>query len=235
MIFLAVLLFVTTLVGGVLANFFVRRPSVLRYFLVFTGAYLLTLVLLHFLPALYVANDSMMLLSLCVLAGFMLQHYLEQLSGGIEHGHMLQIPLARGIVPSICFGLGIHALIEGMVLINSRDLDSYALFMGIVGHKIPASFALVVALQGAGLAYRTLVIVVLGFALVSPMGMLLGMWGQPYLTGQHVSMPLAGVAGILLHVATRMLLEGTPNHKYDAFVNLATLVGVGMGLLQYLF
>ena len=231
MIFLlAALLFIVVLLGGALAAVFLRYLWVLKYFLVFTGAYLLTITLLHFLPELYATDISNTTLSLCILGGFFLQHSLEQLTGGIEHGHMPHASLPRGGVPTMCIGLGVHALLEGMIITQSVIFNSMAIFLSILLHKVPASFAFTVALRRAGLpllhVWGTLVV----FALASPIGMFLGLWGN--LDTTYLYFLLAVVAGLLLHLATRMLLEGTPNHKYDAAINTATAFGIGLGIVQ---
>ncbi|NJN33858.1 MAG: hypothetical protein HC817_06025 [Saprospiraceae bacterium] len=122
------------------------------------GAYLLGIIVLHLIPDAYAEGNQQ--IGLWVLGGFFIQLALEQLSLGVEHGHIhdhhhTSKPL---FALQVMLGLSIHALIEGLPLSIYADLHEHAshnhhhnhnhnsLFYGVIMHKAPEAFALALLL-----------------------------------------------------------------------------------------
>src|SRR5687767_1833145 len=82
-------LFFTPLLSGLLIYFVPKgKGSNYKLLLVFAGAYLFAITVIHILPELYRENIGLDLIGLFVLAGFFLQQFLEYFTSGIEHGHI---------------------------------------------------------------------------------------------------------------------------------------------------
>ena len=137
-----VLFMVVLLSGLVVVALPNKQKNFIRLLLAFSGAYLLSLSFLHFLPEIYQSSGARV--GLFVLLGFLIQLILEVVSGGIEHGHihMHQKEGAKPVPPyAVIFGLGIHSFLEGMPLasgeIHAGAFTNMPLLLGIVLHKIP--------------------------------------------------------------------------------------------------
>ncbi len=148
-----ILLFVTVFLGGSTGFLFPKeRKGLLQIVLSFSGAYILGIAVLHLMPWVFGSGDSKM--GLFVLLGFFVQLLLEQLSEGVEHGHMhAPHKLSAGFMFSVMFGLCVHALVEGIPLsyygiMHETNHGGHThthnhLLYGIIMHHIPAAFALV--------------------------------------------------------------------------------------------
>ncbi len=69
----------------------------------------------------------------------------------------------------------VHSLIEGAVLgVNSTFATTTAIFIAIIAHKGSESFALAVVLNRSQLALTKIIYLILLFALMTPLGILLG-------------------------------------------------------------
>src|ERR1043165_5674269 len=83
------LLFSVAMLGGLIAY---AKPKIdngfYRLSLVFAGAYLFSITVIHILPELFHASNNYGLLGMLVLGGFFLQQVLEFVSKGVEHGHV---------------------------------------------------------------------------------------------------------------------------------------------------
>jgi len=81
------LLFVSVVGGGVLAfRFSGSAQQALKLALSFSGAYILGITIMHLMPGVF--DQGGQAASFWILAGFFLQLLLEQLSRGVEHGHV---------------------------------------------------------------------------------------------------------------------------------------------------
>ena len=233
MLVLGVILFTLVFVCGSLAHWLLRWVRGVRYFLVFTGAYLLSMSFIALIPDLFTAPHTSAYIGIGLMGGFLLQYYLEQLTGGIEHGHTLAASWGSRGLGAIFVGLCLHAFIEGGVL--AYDGVTYAILYAIVLHKMPASVAFVVAMRAAKLSVRVRYIALGCFALASPLGLWLGLYTVNYVSLTQVQWLFAVVVGILLHIATRMLLEGTPQHRYDLRINVTILLGIALTVVQHIW
>lgn len=109
------LLFSSVLIGGGLA-FYLRRndQNLVQLLLSFSGAYILGITFLHLVPETYNGNAKM---GYFVLLGFFIQLLLEQLSKGVEHGHIHAFSNTNTSAAfAIMVGLCLHAFIEGLPL-----------------------------------------------------------------------------------------------------------------------
>ena len=75
------------LLGGFLVFLLKEKiTQYLKYILAFSGAFMLSIAVLHIIPEVYVNNGFS--IGIFVLFGFLIQLILEYFSQGIEHGHI---------------------------------------------------------------------------------------------------------------------------------------------------
>ena len=173
-------------------------------------------------------------IGLFILGGFLIQLLLEFFSGGIEHGHVhahkeSKIPYA--VIIALC----IHAFIEGVPLgsqIIGEEMatshhhgSDYTMLLGIVFHRIPVAIALMTLLIASEVSKDKAWVVMTVFALVSPLGLLLGMQGDMGIDLDYNAI-LAIVVGMFLHISTTIIFETSENHKFN-FIKLVAIIGGG--------
>jgi len=229
------------LAGGVLALTFRNLSTAsLKLLMSFSGAYLIGITFLSLIPELY--HQYSLRIGALILGGFVLQILLDQLSKGLEHGHIhADEPISRWYVWSLMFGLGVHSFLEGIPLSGwehiavGSDHSHTPLLFGIAVHKVPAAFALgtVLIFSGAG-AVRVMMFVVI-YALFSPLGALLTevFYDANWLSvATSMNMIMAVVIGSFLHISTTILFEaGSKAHTFNVFRLFAILAGAAMAVL----
>ena len=234
------LLFVSVFAGGLAA---VSSPWNKRNWnaplLSFSGSFLLGIAILHLFPAVFYGGNH--IIGLWVLGGFMLQFFLEQLTSGIEHGH-IHIHSSTHHLKAfpIMIGLSIHAFIEGLPLAHYHELNEHAagkfnhLLFGIVLHKLPAAFALGTILSLAGIRKWPLLGYLFIFASMSPIGARLSEYLKP--EEFYVQIIMALVAGSFLHIATTILFEtdDTAHHTLSLKKLLLILAGLFLAIITIL-
>ena len=91
-----------------------------------------------------------------------------------EHAHEHK---SSGITPYILLlALGFHGFFEGMALgIQSEINNTLSLFLAIVAHKWAASLTLGISFVKAGVQRNQLIIMVLIFAFIGPVGVAIGL------------------------------------------------------------
>ncbi|MDN3204328.1 ZIP family metal transporter [Algoriphagus sediminis] len=219
------LLFFTAVIAGSLVLIFPKYKE--RYFrlvLVFAGSYLFSITVIHLLPELFTSGYSASEMGLWILLGFLLQQLLEFLSSGIEHGHIHMHGKSSGAVFTVMFGLCIHAFLEGTLLshgelMDHEDMvghvhDSKTVLVGILMHKAPAAFALAAVLSSA-LSRKVAAILLVVFALASPLGMLSSsyLFELGMIKKEWIGILYGLVAGGFLHISTTIFFESSPQHK----------------------
>jgi len=238
-----ILLFGSVLVGGGAAFYFQKeKKGLLQGVLSFSGAYILGITVLHLMPSVFSSGESH--IGLWILGGFFMQLLLEQLSAGLEHGH-IHAPhkISVGFVISVMGGLGIHAFIEGIPLsyygqlhelhaIHSHGSNHF--LFGIVLHHIPAAFALVILLLMSNLKKRIVWLCLFVFAAMSPLGALLA--GTTLIPPALQSGILGFAIGSLLHIATVILFEmDSSSHQYISREKLGAIAaGLAISILTLL-
>jgi zinc transporter ZupT len=217
----------------------------LRYFLVFAGAYLFAMTVIHLIPDLFLSGEDPFNLGLYILIGFFLQKVLENFSNGVEHGHLhlhSKVP-----VTYLLMALVIHSFLEGSILTDSlhsnhnsiaesANKSSPKILLGIVMHKIPASLALTALLVTQLKSKTKAFFLLLIFAVSSPIGLLTSEFfsHSSLLSPEYVIIFFAVVAGSFLQISTTIFIESDPNHKLDWKRFSVSLLGAGAAVLAQL-
>jgi zinc transporter ZupT len=232
------LLFSVAVLGGLIAF---SKPKVnggyYKLSLVFAGAYLFSITVIHILPELFHESDNHGLLGVLVLGGFFLQQVLEYISKGVEHGHVHVHEKGHSHLESTAIlalvALGFHSFLEGGMLANpSNAHNSSTLLLGVLIHKAPEAFALVSVLI-CEMSRRKSVFYLIVFALASPLGLFLS---QFLMTGELVPFTyftylFAVVCGNFLHISTTIVYESSSDHKFNAKKMMVALMAAGIAVV----
>jgi len=226
---------------GAMTVFWLRldEPKHIRLVNAFTGAYLLSLTLLHLLPELYhghgaAAALSPLLIGSLMLAGFFTQVALDVISMGVEHGHTHALHHGRmpaGIVAGLC----LHAFVEAMALGNAKThfdpASRQLLLISIVVHNFPVSIALLGMLLQSGMNRSRALSWLALFAAMGPLGMFLSAH-----TGlaSHTRELMAIVIGIFMHISTTILFEASDVHRFNVAKLGAIILGTTLGVASVL-
>jgi zinc transporter ZupT len=227
-------LFLTPLISGLLVYLVPKGKSTnYKLLLVFAGAYLFGITVIHILPELYRQNLGVELIGLFVLAGFFLQQFLEYFTSGVEHGHIHPHDHEHGdhqhhshhhqsisalvLLAALC----LHAFLEGGMLAQPADgpvYDANAILLGIALHRAPAAFALMTVLAFQ-LKSRTKALPhLIGFSLAAPIGLLLSSYlaQNEFISATLLIYLYALVCGNFLHISTTIVFESSPEHRFHA-------------------
>ena len=237
------LILLSSIALGAMTVFWLRLddPKHIRLVNAFTGAYLLSLTVLHLLPELYHGHGPTsatrpFLTGLLILAGFFAQVALDVISMGIEHGHTHALHHGRMPV-GVVVGLCLHALVEALALGEAHThfdpASRQLLLVSIVVHNFPVSIALLGMLLQSGMkrgrALRWLAL----FAAMGPLGMFLSAHS---VLASHTRELMAIVIGIFMHISTTILFEASDVHRFNVAklgaILLGTLLGIGSVLLH---
>jgi zinc transporter ZupT len=217
-------LIASVLVGIIIV--FGLKPSfkTIQLLLAFSGAYLLSITILHLFPEVYAAKGTN--IGLFILLGLLLQLILDFFSKGAEHGH---IHVEENIVfPWALFvSLNIHAFLEGIPL--AHNLHHEYLLWAIVIHNIPISIILGTFFVSSKISRKNSVLFLLLFSLMSPLGSLAGEYVQILTT--YKTEITAIIIGIFLHISTIILFETSKDHKFNLLKFVAILVGMVVAYL----
>lgn len=221
----------------------------MSYFLVFAGAYLFSMTVIHLIPDLFMSETEPFTIGLWILFGFFLQKVLENFSSGIEHGHS-HIHGNSVTVTYLLIALSIHSFLEGSIMSNtvhahhlsdiSHDHNGSGtskILLGIVMHKIPAALALM-ALLTAMVKSRTKAMgLLLIFALASPLGLVVSEYlsQAEIINPQYLIIFFAVVAGSFLQISTTIFIESDPQHKLNWRRFAVAVLGAAMAVIAQLF
>lgn len=248
-------LFLTPLLSG-LAVYLVPsgRTKNFRLLLVFAGAYLFGITVVHILPELYINNHEVELIGLFVLVGFFLQQVLEYFTAGIEHGHIHthdhhgehhhfdghhnQQISAFVLLGALC----VHAFLEGAMLVQPVSgmgvhYDTNAILLGIVLHRAPAAFALMTVLSFQLHSIRKAVPHLIFFSLAAPGGLLVSTYliDIEILSASGLTYVYALVCGNFLHISTTIVFESSPAHKFNGKkLSVAVLGALVAAAVEYI-
>lgn len=222
-----ILFVLAVLIGGVLVSIIKKRAN-LKLLLSFSGGFLLTVIFTHILPEAY---HSMKSTGFFILLGFFLQLILEYFSKGAEHGHThvnhnhtnVHFPIA------VFLSLSIHAFVEA-IPINHATHHNHDLYWAVFIHKIPVAVALKIILDAAGLSNRSSWIYLFVFALMAPLGIILGDW-LVHQFDFSLGWLLATAIGMFFHVSTTIIFESSEGHKLNLYKLVAILSGFAIGIL----
>ena len=208
-----ILLFASVIIGAALVEIIkVKNNNKLQLLLTFSGAYLLSVSILHLLPVIF-TNDSQKYIGIYILFGFLIQIILEHFSKGIEHGHGHF--RNRQIIPfSVVISLCLHAFLEGIPLAGQLHGHAHnALLTGVVLHKLPVAIVLMTLFVQSNIGKKSSYVFLLIFAIMSPLGVLTGEFFTTLVNYQNEIMAI--VIGVFLHISTTILFESNTDHKFN--------------------
>lgn len=226
-----IFLLISPIVGAVMALFVFKKFQIksINWSLLFSGAFLLGIVVVELLPELFKAKTP--LLGIWLLAGFVLQVLLELLSKGKEHGHFHSHEVNKMSIYSITLGLFLHALIEGLPLsyyaneFHHNHLIELPFLYAIIFHKLFVGIALalfLIQIKSKPILVYTIIVL---FALMGPLGVWIG--EHFVLTTDAQNIILAIVAGSLLHIGTIILYEQEEGHHHGFSLKKMIILGLG--------
>ncbi|WP_165730555.1 ZIP family metal transporter [Polaribacter sp. 20A6] len=220
-----VLLLTAVFIGSLLVYIIKPSKKAVRLLLAFSGAYLLSVTILHLLPEVYAETTEYKKIGIFILIGIIIQSVLESFSKGAEHGH-IHIHSDGKEFPTLLFiSLSLHAFSEGLPIHHAGD----NLLWAIIVHKIPIAFVLTTFLIQTKYSKKITFIFLIVFALMSPLGLLLGDKIQFFTT--YAKEITAIIIGVFLHISTIILFEGSENHKF----NLKKFIAIILGVLLTIF
>lgn len=232
----------SALIGGLAALFYSERKEVnFSLVLIFSGAYLFSITIIHILPELFISTSTIGSIGMYVLGGFFLQQILEFLTAGAEHGHVHHKDDGHNhnfsLVISLLVGLTIHSLLEGSLLTHSHsnpaDSHSRAVALGIGLHKLPAAFAMMTILLCYYKSKTKPIFYLIFFSLASPIGLLLSQYAinEEIFTPKTISILFAIVGGSFLYISTTIVFESAPGHRLNVGKLLVLLLGGVVAIL----
>jgi zinc transporter ZupT len=246
MVLKLLILFFTPLLSGLLIFLVPRgRNTNFKLLLVFAGAYLFAITVIHILPELYIHHSDFRFIGLFVLIGFFLQQLLEYFTSGVEHGHLPHEhhhdqhhhhehhPHHHGQVSALMLlaALCIHAFLEGGMLAAPEGMspiyDVNAILLGIVLHRAPAAFALMTVLAFQLGSRSKAIPYLIGFSLAAPAGLLIStlLAEGEVLNDTSLIYLYALVSGNFLHISTTIVFESSPEHRFNALKMLVAVLG----------
>jgi len=210
----------------------------LKYMLVFAGAFIFSITIVHLLPELLTSSSDPRKIGVFVLVGFFMQIVIDFSTSGVEHGHLHEHHHHGGLSPiMLMFGLCMHALMDGSILVHPGNHETgqhlSGLLIGIVLHKIPAAIALMSVLRSMIKNQKLLMIFLLIFSLASPAGLVLSeLLGKFELLGKEGFLILfAIVSGNFLHISTTIYFESSPDHSFHKKKIFISLIGALLAIL----
>ena len=240
-----ILLFSVILGGGVAVYAYARGKdaearwrTLLPLLLSFSGAYLLSIAAMELMPTVF--HDPELHSGEWVIGGFLIQLLLESLSHGVEHGHVHAHEHAgTKYAVSVMFGLGFHALLEGLPLGTVTEISAHAhahsdgshLLWGIILHKIPAAFALALLLRSSGFSITVTWVCLIIFGSLSPAGAIIG----EYISINPVwtNRVLALVVGSFLHISTTIIFEADGGREHGISLTKLAVVVTGIAVAYF--
>jgi zinc transporter ZupT len=214
----------------------------LKYMLVFAGAFIFSITIVHLLPELFVSSENPGKIGLFILVGFFMQVFIDFSTSGVEHGHLHTGHLHSRISPvMLMIGLCIHALMDGSILVHPGNHGTgqhlTGLLIGIVLHKIPASIALMGVLINVSRSKKFLILMLVIFSLSSPAGLILSDLLNDYQVLSHEGFLIlfAIVSGNFLHISTTIYFESSPEHSFHRKKIVISLLGAILAIIIEFF
>jgi zinc transporter ZupT len=241
-LFIIASLIASVLAGGLIVAFFNKKDkqSIIKLLLAFSGGFLLSIAFIHFVPELY--EHASHNVGMYILLGFLIQLLLEFFSGGIEHGHIHHH--GHGKIPwAIIISLGVHSFLEGIPLaapfvghetatMHHHGNDN-TLLMGIIFHQLPVAIALMTLLMAAKLNKLTSWLILMLFAVMTPIGFIVGYISNESIFDFDFNIILAIVVGMFLHISTTIIFETTENHKFNFYKLMSIISGFAIAILLH--
>jgi zinc transporter ZupT len=226
-------------IAGFLIALFLKpqKKKNIKLLLAFSGAFLLSLTVLHLLPELFQEghhhhhegeHEHRLPVGLFIMIGILFQIVLEFFSKGAEHGHV-HIHTDKNDelhhIPWLLFvSLCLHALLEGFPIQENTNLA-----YGIAVHHFPIAIILTLFFVNAKMEKKMIFGFMFAFALMTPLGTFLA---EKMHFAQHYSKEISAVVvGILFHISSTIIFESNEGHKF----NLAKITMIVLGFLLAFF
>jgi zinc transporter ZupT len=224
----------SVILGYIIAIFFrPKSKNNLKLLLAFSGAFLLSLTVMHLLPEVYEADlhhaaehhhEHSSAIGIYIMIGIVFQIILEYFSKGAEHGHVHGHDKMETIPWLLFFSLCLHALLEGMPISNHNHLA-----YGIAIHHFPIAIILTTFFSNAQLNKKAIFFFMMVFAFMTPLGTILSE-SLPFLKEYYAQ--ISGIViGILFHISSTIIFESSEGHKF----NLAKLSVIVLGIVMAYF
>jgi zinc transporter ZupT len=241
----AIILFLSSILGGVIAVKATKWISGrIKYLLVFAGSFLFSVTIIHIIPELFETGVDHFVIAFGILIGFYFQQLLEYFSSGVEHGHMHvhhnenSHTQASGV--TLMLALCLHGFLEGTLLSHPETIHAShgegTLLTGIILHKIPAALALMSVLSCYYESIKTQLILLIIFSLASPAGIFVGNFISIHglLAMKSMVILFAFVAGNFLHISTTIFIESSPEHRWSPKKMIISGAAAGIAVLSEL-
>lgn len=231
------------IIGAVFLSLKIQAKN-LRFLLAFSAAYLFAISVTHLLPECY-ENSNYKLVGLFIIIGFFIQIVIEFFSAGIEHGHIHahSDSCKKHLPVGMITGLYLHSLLEGLPIYQSGIIESHSqtvlstqqsLVFGITIHNIPIAIAFVTLLLEHKASKLKTILLLLGFALMAPMGCLISYVLNSIGVNNYdgfLKLSFGVVIGIFLHISTAIMFETGENHRYNLAKIMSMIAGVFLAAL----
>lgn len=202
----------------------------LKLLLAFSGAFLLSITVMHLLPEVYEADhahhghDHSNAIGIFIMAGILFQIILEFFSKGAEHGHVHGHEEMQTMPWLLFISLCLHAFLEGFPVSHHENLA-----IGIAIHHLPIAIILTVFFLNAKLSKPIIFFFMLAFAVMTPLGTVVSEY-LPILSDYYTQIT-AVVIGILFHISSTIIFETSEGHKF----NIAKVSMIILGIVLACF
>ena len=210
-----------------------EKKKNLKLLLAFSGAFLLSLTVMHLLPEVYASaehhdhdhgHNHSGNIGIFIMIGILFQIILEYFSKGAEHGHVHGHSEIHKMPWLLFISLCLHALLEGFPVSHHHDLA-----LGIAIHHLPIAIILTSFFVNAKLNKTVIFVFMVSFALMTPIGTLLAE-SLPMLNHYYTEIS-AVVIGILFHISSTIIFETSQGHKF----NIAKISMIVLGIVMACF
>jgi len=213
-----------------------EKKKNLKLLLAFSGAFLLSLTVMHLLPEVYESaqhihghdhdhgHNHSGNIGIFIMIGILFQIILEFFSKGAEHGHVHGHSEIHKMPWLLFISLCLHALLEGFPVSHHHDLA-----LGIAIHHLPIAIILTSFFVNAKLNKTVIFVFMVSFALMTPIGTLLAE-SLPMLNHYYTEIS-AIVIGILFHISSTIIFETSEGHKF----NIAKISMIVLGIVMACF
>lgn len=246
-------LFVAVLIGGLLAMFFGDKlPKYIKSLTAFSGAFLFGLVISSILPGVYASGEHWV--GVLVLLGFFTQFLLEHVLHGhdhsLDHKHehfhnsSYAISILAGLtVHSFLDGMPLNAMLDGVQQVHQEEGHHHghnhthlvgSLIWALFFHKITDAFALVFIMLDSGWKKRGILLTLLLFATITPLGTyaISNMVAHNLISLKTLNYGMAFLMGGFLHIGTTILLETEQGqHRIEPQKLIAIVFGFLVAIL----
>ncbi|HRP89041.1 MAG TPA: ZIP family metal transporter [Edaphocola sp.] len=232
-----ILLFFVTLLGGLFPIVYRNwTEQKLHLLLTFSGAYLLSVTMLHLIPE--SASEMGFEMGIYMLIGFFLQQILQKFTHGLEHGHNHSHDHHHHQLPiiSVIIGMTVHAFAEGIPLgaVYQDHQTVPALYLAIALHKLPEAMVIASLLLANKNSKWQAFLLLAAFSLLSPLSSFITHNYAIEWNGFAKMLPyiIAVVTGSFLHIGTTIFYEsGNKLHSISFKKWLATFTAIALAFL----